>query len=223
MTFAWSYSRLKNFESCPLKYKTVDIDKLQVESSQELDRGEQLHAAMYERVAKGTKLPPQFGYMERWALKLTAEVHPAQETYCELKLAIDGDYRPTEFMGRKVWCRARIDYLKVIPGQAHVVDYKTGRPRQDDTQLALCAAMVMHHYPEVDQVRTDYIWTEYGDIDHKSFHRDELADIWSELLPRVWKLQEAHDHEDFPAVPCGLCAKYCPVNTCEYWGKRVRR
>jgi uncharacterized protein Usg len=222
-TFSWSYSRLKNFESCPLKYKTVDIDKLHVEKSQELDRGGQLHEAMYQRVANGTKLPVPYSYMERWAKRLTMDLHPMQETYCELKLALNDDYQPTAFMGHDVWCRARIDYLKIIPRQAHVVDYKTGKPRLDDTQLALSAAMVMCHYPEVDQVRTEYLWTEYGDTSHKIYQRNELSQIWDELLPRVFQLEEAHKHDQFPAVPNGLCAKYCPVNTCPHWGKSFRR
>lgn len=223
MSFSWSYSRLKNFESCPLKYKKVDIDKMFVESTQELTRGEQLHSAMYDRVSKGTKLPVPFSYMERWAKKLTLEVHPAQETYCELKLALTRNFVPCAFMDKTVWCRSRIDYLKIVPRQGHIVDYKTGRPRQDDTQLALSAAMVFQHYPEIDQVRTEYIWTEYGDTDHQIYKRDELPRIWRELLPRVTKLEEAHNHENFPAVPNGLCAKYCPVTACRHWGKRFRR
>lgn len=223
MTFAWSYSRLKNYEACPLKYKTVDIDKLHVESTQELDRGEQLHAAMYERVAKGIKLPIVFGYMERWAKRLTTQMHPMEETYCELKLALTSNYRPTAFMGKDVWCRARIDYLKIIPGQAHIVDYKTGKPRMDDTQLAMAAAMIFCHYPEVDRIRTEYIWTEYSDTSHRNIHRNELEDIWDEILPRVTKLKEAHDNDNFQATPCGLCYKYCPVSTCEFWGKPFRR
>jgi len=221
--FSWSFSKLRNYESCPLKYKVVDVDKLHVEHSQELDRGEQLHAAMYQRVANGTKLPIPYAYMERWATRLTTDLHPEQEIYCELKLALDRSHNPTEFMGKRVWCRARIDYLRIIPNQAHVVDYKTGKPRMDDTQLALCAAMVFHHYPELSQVRTEYIWTEYGDTSHRIYQRSELPRIWRELLPRVTQLEEAHDHEDFPAVPNGLCAKYCPVSTCEHWGKRFRR
>lgn len=223
MSFSWSYSRLKNFESCPLKYKTVDIDKLHTDKSQELDRGEQLHEAMYQRIANGVKLPVPFSYMERWAKRLTMEVHPMQETYCELKLALDDDYKPTAFMEKTAWCRARIDYLKIIPRQAHVVDYKTGKPRMDDTQLALCAAMVFCHYPEVDQVRTEYLWTEYGDTSHRLFFRDQLSEIWDELLPRVFQLEQAHANDEFPPVPNGLCLKYCPVATCQFWGKPFRR
>lgn len=223
MTFTWSYSRLKNYESCPLKYKSIDIDRKHVERTQELDRGEALHSAMYERVANGVKLPVVFGYMERWASRLTSELHPQQSIMCEMKAALDREYNPTEFMSKRVWVRARIDYLRVIPNQAHVVDYKTGKPRLDDAQLALCAAMVFCHYPEVEQIRAEFIWTEYGDTSHQIYKRNELPRIWRELLPRVNKLEEAHDHENFPAVPNGLCAKYCPVATCQHWGKRFRR
>lgn len=223
MNFAWSYSKLKNFESCPRKYKSVDVDKLHVESTQELTRGEQLHEAMYERVAHGTKLPPQFSYMERWARKLTTTIDPAEEIHCELKLALDANHNPSAFMGKTVWCRSRIDYLKIVPRQAHIVDYKTGRPRQDDTQLALSAAMVFCHYPEINQIRTEFIWTEYSDTDHRIFDRKELPNIWLELLPRVSKLKEAHDHDQYPATPNGLCYKYCPVSSCTHWGKRFQR
>ena len=56
--FAWSWSKLKNFETCAHRYAEVDLRKSTEEvKSQELARGDALHAAMYSRVASEKAAP----------------------------------------------------------------------------------------------------------------------------------------------------------------------
>ena len=45
--FTWSYSKLKNYETCPRRYKAIDVDKsIEQPRSEALERGEELHDAM---------------------------------------------------------------------------------------------------------------------------------------------------------------------------------
>jgi hypothetical protein len=236
-SFSWSYSKLKNFETCPRRYQEVDVNKsVEQTRSEALDRGDELHEAMKNRVQGTTPLPPHFIYMEKWAEKLTRVLHPFQIIQCELKLSADRQGKPTGYFDKTTWLRTKIDYLRIIPADlqspdqgpsdfAHVVDYKTGRPPKfwDGTQLLINAHLIFQHYTELGKMRVDYLWTEYNDTNHETFTREETPKAFDALLPRVSALEEAHATGEFPPKPCGLCEEYCPVTTCEHYGKRMGR
>ena len=232
--FAWSYSKLKNYETCARRYSEVELKKsVQEAKSDELARGDALHEAMKSRVGSDKTLPPEFIYMESWAKKLTKELSPFQIIQCELKLAVDKQGRPVGFFDRDVWLRGRIDYLRIIPvmgsdGRAthdigHLVDYKTGKPKEDWTQLMLQAHLVFCHYHNLQEMRTEFLWTEYSDTMHENFKRFDMDQAISGITPRVIKLEQAHKTGVFEPNPCGLCRDYCPVVSCEYHGKSHRR
>lgn len=230
-SFAWSYSRLKNFETCPRRYKAIDVDKtIEQPRSEALDRGEELHDAMHKRVEGSTPLPPHLIYMERWAEKLTRILHPHQIIQCELKLSMDRNGTPTGYFDRSTWYRGRIDYFRLMPGDdgkdyGHVVDYKTGRPPKvpDNTQLMLNAWAIFQHYKTVQDVRIDYLWTEYNDTSHEIYARSQMPQELTNLLPRVTALETAHRSNNFPPKSNGLCYEYCDVIECEFHGKRPQR
>jgi hypothetical protein len=230
--FAWSYSKLKNFETCPRRYQAVDVDKtVEQGRSEALDRGDELHEAMRNRVVGSTPLPAHFVYMERWAEKLTRVLHPYQIIQCELKLSADRHGKPTGYFDKTTWLRTKIDYLRFMPTEvenqdfAHVVDYKTGRPPKiwDGTQLLINAYLIFQHYKSIVKMRVDYLWTEYNDTNHETFTRAETPKAFDALLPRVSALEDAHRTGIFPPKPCGLCQDYCDVTSCEHHGKRMGR
>ena len=120
-----------------------------------------------------------------------------------------------------------MDYIRLVPSLkqpefyiGHIVDYKTGKQKDDDTQLALMAFLAFCWYRTLAKVRCDFLWTEYNDTTHLTFNRADTPRIISEILPRVSKMQDAHACGEFVPKPCGLCKDYCPVTSCEHWGKR---
>ena len=181
--FSWSFSKLKNYETCPLRYAEIDLHKnVEQPKSAELDRGEDLHSAMEDRVQGTTPLPAHFIYMEPWAEKLTRLLHPLQIIQCELKLSVDREGRPTGYFDKNTWVRVKIDYFRLLPtadgDYGHVVDYKTGKiPRVwDGTQLLINAYTIFAHYKKCNKVRVDYLWTEYNDTTHETYTREECRE-----------------------------------------------
>ena len=230
--FTWSFSKLKNFETCALRYKEIDVEKSVAQPRGEaLERGDELHDAMRIRVQGNKPLPPHLVYMEPWGKKLTTVLHPLQIIQCELKLSLSREGKPTGYFEKATWFRTKIDYLRIMPTKikdhdfAHVVDYKTGRPPKvwDGTQLTLNAWTIFQHYGYVQQMRVDYLWSEYNDTSHETYTRDEMPTLIEALLPRVNALEEAHKTNNFPPKPNGLCAEYCDVVTCQFHGKRMGR
>lgn len=231
--FSWSFSKLKNYETCPRRYYEIDVAKnYEQPRSEALDRGDELHKVMQNRVQGTAPLPPHFIYMEPWAEKLTRILHPSQLIQCELKLSMNREGKPTGYFDKSTWYRGRIDYFRMLPTNVenidygHVVDYKTGAPPRfnaDNTQLMLNAWTIFQHYKTVQDCRVDYLWTEYNDTTHEIFKRSDMPGHLTNLLPRVNAIEAAHKSGNFPPKPGGLCFEYCDVITCEFHGKRQRR
>lgn len=224
-SFAWSYSRLKNYETCPRRYLGIDVNKeFKQDETEQLNEGDRLHKAMAKRVQNDTPLPNEFYYMEKHAIALTAQTHEHQSINCELKLAINKEHKPAGFFDKDVWARCMIDYIKFVrkddkPEQfAHIVDYKTGKLVEDDAQLVVNAMLVFDCFSNVVGIKSEFLWTKYSDTTSKIFTRKSIMEHWSQITPRVDKLALAHANNDFPPTPCKLCREWCAIDTCEYYG-----
>ena len=75
---------------------------------------------------------------------------------------------------------------------------------------------VFMHYPEVDTVKTCFVWLKETKMDSETFTRSQLPDITSKLLKRVVRIEKSLESENWPAKPSGLC-RFCPArNMCDY-------
>lgn len=216
--FAWSYSKVKNFESCPRRYKRVDVDKAFKDESEQLDFGNKLHDALAAYIGKGTTLPSAFAAYKNWADKV--KDGDGFTILVEQKYAIRQDMSPTTWFGKDVWYRGIADVVKMCGPVALAVDWKTGKVLEDGVQLALMAQCLFSHYPELQVIRTEFIWLKEDATTREDFKRDDMASIWAGVLPRVAALQHAHTTNEFNPKPGYLCRKFCPVIDCEHNGRR---
>jgi hypothetical protein len=214
--FAWSYSRLKNYETCPKRHWHCDIVKdVKEEESDQLLYGNMLHSAMAKRISEGVPLPKGYDEYEDWAVKvLTGE----GKVLVEQKLALNKDFGATSFFARDAWFRGVGDVIKIIGPVALVLDWKTGKIVEDSQQLALMAACVFAHHPEVMKVRSEFIWLKDDATTRADFTREGMSAVWASLWPRLQALEQAHNTTTYPAKPGGLCKRYCPVSQCPHHG-----
>lgn len=219
-TKAYSFSALNNFETCPKKYWHLAIEKdYKEEEGEALIYGKRVHKALELLVKNGTPLPENIAHMQKYVQKF---IDSPMTKLPELQLCIDREYKPTSWKDWKgAMCRAMLDLVLMEGDRALIVDYKTGKMKDDGfTQLKLAAAMLLLHYPELQRISVAYLWTEHnGKMTHATFTREQTMEIWNELLPRVEKFQTAFRTTDYPANPSGLCRKYCIVTSCPYHGQ----
>jgi hypothetical protein len=227
--FAWSYSKLKNFEVCPKRHYNVDVIKaFKEEEGEALQWGNAVHKALANRCGKG-KMPlphPMAGY-EKWAERVTSGSNVT--ILVEQQLAIDEDFAPTKWFDKdaeragqgRPWYRGIADVLKISSsGQvALAIDWKTGKIIDDAPQLALLAACIFAHHPNVLKVRSEFIWLKENASTRQDFRRDEMAVIWKGLWPRIEALRLAHETLNYPPKPGFLCRRYCPVTSCVHHGE----
>jgi RecB family exonuclease len=181
-----------------------------------MSEGHAVHKALELRISKNKALPLGMGQYEKTMKKL-AEL--PGERYAEQKLALTREFQPVAFFGVGVWLRTVADFCAVKGHNAAVIDYKTGRPTADMTQLQLLSATIMHHMPAVQTVQARLLFLNHDRSEKAEYTRDELPGIWGGILPRVKRLQKAMTEKEFPPKPNGLCVRYCAVSSCPYWGK----
>ena len=216
-TFSWSFSRLKNWETCPSRFLHYDMLKdVKEPESPQLAEGGATHKAFENRIRHNTKLPLGLLQHEPTMAKLASL---PGEVYAEQRLALTKQFKPVGFFGAGVWFRTVIDYCNINNGVAAVVDYKTGKVTEDLTQMQLMSATIMHTDPTVQRVKARLLFVNHNHAERAEFVRGDLSEIWGEILPRVNKLEAAIDAQEFPPKPGGLCKRYCAVSSCPYHGR----
>lgn len=214
--FAWSYSRLKNFEACPAKHYAVDLTKkFKEEESDQLLWGNIVHAALAKRCGQGIRLPKSMEMYEPFVQRVLT---PQGNILVENDMALTKDFAACGYFDPPVWFRAKVDLIKIVGPVALIVDWKTGKVLEDSSQLALSAACVFAKFPEIKAVRSEYVWLKENATTHETFRPKDMPAMWRELWPRIQALEHAHNTTTYQAKQSGLCKNYCPVRSCPHNG-----
>jgi hypothetical protein len=221
--WAWSYSKLKNYDVCPKRHYEVDILKNYSDESEAgaaaLQLGNDAHDALAKACRDAVPLPEKFKHYQVWVDRVRGG--PGQ-LLVEQKYAITRDFRPTTYFARDVWYRGIGDIVRIDGPVALVLDWKTGKILEDSVQLMLMAQCIFSHYPAVRRVRSEFVWLKEECTTPEVFDRQEVANNWVELLPRVANLENASKTLTYPPKPGPFCKKYCPVDSCPFWRKGTR-
>jgi hypothetical protein len=218
--WSWSYSKLKNYDVCPKRHYEVDVLKNYSDrdgaGQAALDEGNQAHDALAKACSGKVALPEKFKHYQIWVDRVRSG---PGELYVEQKYAITRDFRPTTYFARDVWYRGIGDVVRIDGPVALVLDWKTGKILEDSVQLMLMAQCLFSHFPQLKRVRSEFVWLKDECTSPEVFSRQEIADAWLELLPRVATLESASKSLTFPPKPGPFCKKYCPVDSCPFWRK----
>lgn len=220
--WAWSYSKLKNFEDCPKRHYEIDILKRYAEEPKPggpLDVGNKAHDALAKACKGEEPLPVNFSHYQPWVDRVRAG---PGELLVEQRYAITRDFRACAYFARDCWYRGIGDVVRIDGPVALILDWKTGKILEDPVQLMLMAQCIFSHYPDVKRVRSEYVWLKEECTSPEVFDRKEVADQWVELLGRVNALEAASKTLTYPPKPSGLCKKYCIVTSCPFFGKGAR-
>lgn len=214
--FTWSYSMLREFENCPKRLYHLRIAKDVVEpESDALREGNALHKAFDDYLRFGKELPLQYGRFEGMLSKLRNA--PGNCT-AETKLGIGRSLIPVAYFGKEVWLRGIIDATVVNGDQATVFDWKTGKPAEDTTQLAINAGLIFAHRPSVQRIKSALVFVNYDETIQETYTRETIAEQWNDLIPRAKAMEDAVRLTSFPPKTSGLCKRWCPVKQCPHCG-----
>jgi len=218
--FSWSYSRVKNFETCPRRYHEIDVLKRSKEEpSQALDEGFKVHKALAQRITgEIPALPVNMPY-EKW-VEYACTGNGMVEA--EARLAITSEFKPCGYFDKqkKVWLRTVADVIRIDGDFCHIIDWKTGKVKPDPEQLMLIGTCAMVHNPKIFNIKAELVWLGHDTKTTLECTVDDIAKFWPEtMFEKIDRLRAAHSANDFPPKPSGLCKRWCPVTSCEYCGQ----
>jgi RecB family exonuclease len=214
MRLAHSYSSIKLFENCPLRYFYQRVAKSVVDEGGEASKhGERIHAYLEARLKKEADLPQEIATYE----PLVKSVEKlGGELYIEHELVLSDLLVPTGWYAPDAWIRSILDILVIKGDEAIVMDWKTGKRKIDFFQLQLFAVQVFKHFPQVQKVKTSLIWLKTMEMDTEQYTRDQSNTMWQDVMGRIRRIEQALEHDNWPAKPSGLC-RYCPArHLCDF-------
>lgn len=224
--FSWSWSKLKNWRGCPKRHYHVDLAKDFKEApSEALKWGDLFHDSMAARIGKDVPLPPTLTRYAKWPELMREHRLAGAKVSVELRLAMDEQFRPTEWFDNNTWVRGIVDVLYLAPWlrSAAAIDWKTGGKIEPEfEQLGITSQLLFAHHQDIEVVHTAYQWAAFDTETLKQNRREDMVPLWNKLLPEVKQMEEAARTLTYPPKPSGLCIKWCPVTSCPYHGKGDR-
>ena len=216
---SWSFSSIKNFNTCPKQYYHLKVLKeYPMEQTEQILYGNRFHKAAEEYLRDGTPIPKEFeSYRE--ALDLIRDNYPG-EIHCELQFALDENLEPCSFKSKDAWWRGIADLLVINGTKAFCVDYKTGSAKYADKgQLELMALAVFKHYPQIEEVKAGLFFVVHHSFPKETYKVEGQDMLWIKWFKNYGQLRTAHETGVFNPRPSGLCKKHCPVLSCAHNGR----
>jgi RecB family exonuclease len=221
---AWSFSRLQDYRSCPLKAKFKHVDKIKEPSNQAMERGSAIGKAAEDFIMGRTKkCIPELKAFEAEFKELNK-----RRAVCEDQWAFDVKWNEVDWFAKDAWCRVKTDIysLNLDTNTLLVVDNKTGKIRESHLeQLALYALGAFLKFPTVDKVDVR-LW--YLDSGHevpeepKIYDKAEVPKLKTYWLKQVKPMLADARFAPKPSSECRWCfygqsgiAKGGP-GTCEF-------
>jgi hypothetical protein len=215
MSFVWSWSAIECFENCPRTFYHKYILREKEPPSEALIKGRATHVAC-EAYIKGetAELDPKF-------LPLLESVRKhagGKKSFTELQMGITKNFEPCGFFDKSpdLFGRSAADVLIIDYPNAFLGDWKTGKVREKSDQIMLMTLFIFLHFPRVHKVTGVNLWLEAGKMGEPyTYTRDMMPGMWLNFLPRIMRIYDAIEKNNFPLKPSGLCG-WCSVLTCQH-------
>ena len=162
-TVALSFSRIKDFQTCPKQFHGKHIQKVPQGTTEAMARGSAVHKAI-ENYIKGTtdvKTIPRGAEVAGLIDSLRAQGLTIQ---AEVGANFTASWSPiADKWSKDVWFRQVIDVLGTGKDEAVILDWKTGKRRFDPKQLQIFATGAFLTNPKLERVTTGFVWLDQID------------------------------------------------------------
>jgi len=220
---AWSFSRLDDFESCPLKVRYKYIDKIpqpplvipEGRDEHPLIRGRRIHDQAEMFVTKNIELIPDLSLFEE-PLRELRTIHrerPA-DIAVEQQWAFDLNWDKTGWFSHDTWGRVMLDCGVRNDKLMRVIDYKTGKkyPPKHSQQGQLYGLVSSLRHPEIERFKTEFWYTDTGETLEREYSRIQLKIFQDDFNQRGLTMTTC---TDFYAKPSMFACRFCPYSNSE--------
>jgi CRISPR/Cas system-associated exonuclease Cas4 (RecB family) len=191
-TIALSFSRLSDYEQCPLKFKQKYIEKSYPDDSNNpaFAKGNAIHKQLEDYVVylsstdKDNK--PSMTTVTQAVTPMIDKLYTASNgnIFPEKQIAVDQNWEACTWFDppHVVKYRAIIDCLVFLNDEELlIIDWKSGKVREYEdgptTQLKLTAVILFSLYPKIETITSSYMFVEHKKTVSVKFSRDQLEDM----------------------------------------------
>jgi hypothetical protein len=214
---AYSYSAIKEFNTCQRKYYENKVLKLHPHvDTQATMYGKEVHKALEDYIGQDIPL----GGHSRFQGIADNLKNIEGTKHTELEMALDENLEPCAFRSDKAFIRGIADLVIINGTMASIFDYKTGKATYPDPeQLELMALMVFRHFPEVEHVKAALLFVLYDKIISSEYHKKNAKETWVKWAGKIAEIEQCHENNIWHENPSGLCG-WCPCTTCPHHRER---
>ena len=198
---AWSYSRYKDWVTCPYKCYLKHVMKIREPGSPAMDRGNHAHKVAEDFLLgkitwdEAQALALESGDKKRFGPKAKAisltnlrkdfELAAKSSPIVEEQWGFMSDWSETGWFGPGTWLRVKLDLCyQTKKTKMLVVDFKTGQKYADHSEQAdLYALSAFIKFPHIREIDVQYWYLDLGEKTFAKFTRAEmqpLIDRWGQ-------------------------------------------
>lgn len=214
-----SFSRLKDFESCPLKAYLKYVEKRSQDhmDTTAADRGTMVHSACETFVKDGSGFIKEMGKFRDYFATVREE-YLAGDVFVEEDWGFNSDWEVTGWFDDDIWFRMKLDNLRVVarnedgdPVAGKPTDYKTGKKYGNEVshgqQGQIYAIGTFLRYPTLETLDVEIIYLDQGQITKRTYSREKAMKFLPSWTSRALKMTEA---TDYPPKPNKMTCMWCP-------------
>lgn len=214
-----SHTFLADWDNCPHKAarKYIIKDLPRGEQTDAMRWGDEVHKAFEARLNERGNFPKGMEKYEAIAKPL-ADVGARGEWM--LGMRKDGTH--CQFFANDVWLRGKIDATIFATDQhagdyaAAIFDWKTGKKREDPSELKVHAVLLQAYKPSIIHVTARYVWLQEHEVG-KPHHitANDMANKLADIRSTMNAVENSIATNFFPKRQNPLCG-WCPVKDCQF-------
>ena len=229
--FTWAFSAINDFDpeqgGCPKYYAHMRyfFDYPFDDKVDHLVWGNYVHKKMENRLKKKIALPEDLQKWEKWCTIIENHAKAVGGTIIvENQYAIDANFKPCSWFDAAAWGRGIVDVAIIAGDKCWVFDWKTGKVSDNLFQLQIFCVFLALHYPDIKTFIPRFIFLKHDAVKpdgNLEIQREELLPVMQTLMEKINRIKEAWKHENFPAIPSGLCGwRPCHKDCAHYRGRQ---
>ena len=208
---SWSYSKLLDFEQCPLRFKMKHVDRIPEEKSPAADRGTHIHSLAEDFTnGKLKSLAPELRHFSDEFEVLRRE-YKAKAVSLEGEWGFANSWEPHDY--RTAWLRMKADAVlhKQDSAEAVVIDFKTGKKFGNEVkhgeQVQLYALATAIREPWIKNITVELWYLDLDDLTANTYTRTQALSFIPGFEKRAMKIFNTKSFE--PRANVFTC-KWCP-------------
>lgn len=213
----YSFSKINTYLNCPKRFhfQYVLKEKQGVCDRSALVRGSAIHE-MFEKHSKG-KEPQQTPYTADFKKALTRpevkkikeQLESSAKTCREISFGLTKNFEPCEYSSKNALFRGKIDLAYNDNGMLTLVDYKTGKPKdekyQNFDQLLLYSIYFFQRFKTLNSCKVQFVYVDHGIVNSLDTERKYLEKLKEHFINTVKTVESDTEYNPKKSRLCDYC------------------